>query len=43
VAPRPSRPRTELGGRQVLSLPFHPALGPRDADRVAGLLGEALR
>jgi dTDP-4-amino-4,6-dideoxygalactose transaminase len=36
-------PRTELAGRQVLSLPFHPALGPGDAARVAGLLGEALR
>jgi len=36
-------PRTELAGRQVLSLPFHPALGPGDAGRVAGLLREALR
>ena len=36
-------PRTELAGRQVLSLPFHPALGPGDAARVAGLLREALR
>jgi len=27
----------------VLSLPFHPALGPQDADRVAVLLREALR
>jgi dTDP-4-amino-4,6-dideoxygalactose transaminase len=36
-------PRTELAGRQVLSLPFHPALGPGDAGRVAGLLCEALR
>ena len=36
-------PRTELAGRQVLSLPFHPALSPRDAARVAGLLREALR
>ncbi|HUY52450.1 MAG TPA: DegT/DnrJ/EryC1/StrS family aminotransferase [Streptosporangiaceae bacterium] len=36
-------PRTELAGRQVLSLPFHPALGPQDAARVAGLLREALR
>jgi dTDP-4-amino-4,6-dideoxygalactose transaminase len=36
-------PRTELAGREVLSLPFHPALGPGDAVRVAGLLCEALR
>jgi dTDP-4-amino-4,6-dideoxygalactose transaminase len=36
-------PRTELAGRQVLSLPFHPALDIKDAGRVAGLLGEALR
>jgi dTDP-4-amino-4,6-dideoxygalactose transaminase len=36
-------PRTELAGRQVLSLPFHPALSPGDAARVAGLLCEALR
>jgi dTDP-4-amino-4,6-dideoxygalactose transaminase len=36
-------PRTELAGRQVLSLPFHPALDPKDARRVAGLLREALR
>lgn len=36
-------PRTELAGRQVLSLPFHPALGAKDAGRVAGLLREALR
>jgi dTDP-4-amino-4,6-dideoxygalactose transaminase len=36
-------PRTELAGRQVLSLPFHPALGPGDAARVAGLLRKALR
>lgn len=36
-------PRTELAGRQVLSLPFHPALGTKDACRVAGLLREALR
>jgi dTDP-4-amino-4,6-dideoxygalactose transaminase len=36
-------PRTELAGRQVLSLPFHPALGPKDACRVTGLLREALR
>jgi perosamine synthetase len=36
-------PRTELAGRQVLSLPFHPALSPQDAGRVAGLLREALR
>jgi hypothetical protein len=27
----------------VLSLPFHPALGPGDAARVTGLLREALR
>jgi len=36
-------PRTELAAAQVLSLPFHPALGPQDAGRVAGLLREALR
>lgn len=36
-------PRTELAATQVLSLPFHPALGPADAARVAGLLREALR
>jgi dTDP-4-amino-4,6-dideoxygalactose transaminase len=36
-------PRTELAGRQVLSLPFHPALTPSDARRVTGLLSEALR
>jgi dTDP-4-amino-4,6-dideoxygalactose transaminase len=36
-------PRTELAGRQVLSLPFHPALDTKDACRVAGLLREALR
>jgi dTDP-4-amino-4,6-dideoxygalactose transaminase len=36
-------PRTELAAGQVLSLPFHPALGPGDAARVAGLLREALR
>jgi dTDP-4-amino-4,6-dideoxygalactose transaminase len=36
-------PRTEMAAAQVLSLPFHPALGPQDASRVAGLLGEALR
>ena len=36
-------PRTELAGRQVLSLPFHPALDTKDAARVAGLLREALR
>jgi dTDP-4-amino-4,6-dideoxygalactose transaminase len=36
-------PRTELAGRQVLSLPFHPALSPEDAVRVTGLLREALR
>ncbi|HUY49169.1 MAG TPA: DegT/DnrJ/EryC1/StrS family aminotransferase [Streptosporangiaceae bacterium] len=36
-------PSTELAAAQVLSLPFHPALGPQDAGRVAGLLREALR
>jgi dTDP-4-amino-4,6-dideoxygalactose transaminase len=36
-------PRTELAGQQVLSLPFHPALTPSDAARVAGLLQQALR
>lgn len=36
-------PRTELAGCQALSLPFHPALSPGDAARVAGLLREALR
>jgi dTDP-4-amino-4,6-dideoxygalactose transaminase len=36
-------PRTELAAGQVLSLPFHPALGPSDAARVASLLLEALR
>ena len=36
-------PRTELAARQVLSLPFHPALSPEDAVRVTGLLREALR
>jgi dTDP-4-amino-4,6-dideoxygalactose transaminase len=36
-------PRTELAGRQVLSLPFHPALTPAGAARVAGLLEQALR
>ena len=36
-------PRTELAGRQVLSLPFHPALDTKDVGRVAGLLREALR
>jgi dTDP-4-amino-4,6-dideoxygalactose transaminase len=36
-------PRTEMAAAQVLSLPFHPALGPQDASRVAGLLREALR
>jgi dTDP-4-amino-4,6-dideoxygalactose transaminase len=35
-------PRTELAARQVLSLPFHPALDSHDADRVADLLRQAL-
>lgn len=35
-------PLTELASCQVLSLPFHPALGSGDVGRVAGLLREAL-
>jgi dTDP-4-amino-4,6-dideoxygalactose transaminase len=35
-------PHTELAARQILSLPFHPALNHHDASRVAVLLGLAL-
>jgi perosamine synthetase len=36
-------PRTELAARQVLSLPFHPALTCQDASHVADLLRAALK
>jgi dTDP-4-amino-4,6-dideoxygalactose transaminase len=36
-------PRTELAARQVLSLPFHPAMTGADARHVAAALSEALR
>jgi dTDP-4-amino-4,6-dideoxygalactose transaminase len=36
-------PRTELAARQVLSLPFHPALTSQDASHVTDLLREALK
>jgi dTDP-4-amino-4,6-dideoxygalactose transaminase len=35
-------PHTELAARQILSLPFHPALNHHDTSRVAVLLGLAL-